>query len=211
MSLVSTDPPATRLADQPAAAATTTTTTTTATTTTVPAEQKGKPVIGVTMGSDTDLATLRPGLALLEEIGIPYECTITSAHRTPQHMLDYARTASSRGLKCIIAAAGGAAHLPGMLASCTSLPVIGVPVKASSLDGLDSLLSIVQMPRGIPVGTMSIGSSVNAVLYAARIVGTGDERVRTWVETHLQGMDQENMEKKARLEREGWRAYVKKD
>jgi phosphoribosylaminoimidazole carboxylase PurE protein len=175
------------------------------------AEQKANPVVGVTMGSDTDLATLRPGLALLDEIGIAYECTITSAHRTPQHMLDYAKSAHSRGLKCIIAAAGGAAHLPGMLASCTSLPVIGVPVKASSLDGLDSLLSIVQMPRGIPVGTMSIGSSVNAALYAARIVGTGDERVRMWVERHLEQMDRENMEKKARLEREGWRGYVKRD
>ena len=172
---------------------------------------QGSPIIGVTMGSDTDLATLRPGLAILDEIGIPYECTITSAHRTPQHMLDYAKAAQSRGLKCIIAAAGGAAHLPGMLASCTSLPVIGVPVKASSLDGLDSLLSIVQMPRGIPVGTMSIGSSVNAALYAARIVGTGDERVRLWVEKHLEQMDRENMEKKERLEREGWKAYVKKD
>jgi phosphoribosylaminoimidazole carboxylase PurE protein len=173
--------------------------------------QKPSPIIGVTMGSDTDLATLRPGLALLDEIGIPYECTITSAHRTPQHMLDYAKTASSRGLKCIIAAAGGAAHLPGMLASCTSLPVIGVPVKASSLDGLDSLLSIVQMPRGVPVGTMSIGNSVNAALYAARIVGNEDERVRRWVEQHLERMDRENMEKKARLEKEGWKAYEKKE
>src|ERR1700722_16303628 len=158
--------------------------------------QKPSPIIGVTMGSDTDLATLRPGLALLDEIGIPYECTITSAHRTPQHMLH---------------SAGGAAHLPGMLASCTSLPVIGVPVKASSLDGLDSLLSIVQMPRGIPVGTMSIGSSVNAALYAARIVGNGDERGRGGGEQHLERMDRENMEKKARLEKEGWRAYEKKE
>src|SRR2546421_11032748 len=120
-------------------------------------------------------------------------------------MLDYAKTASSRGLKCIIAAAGGAAHLPGMLASCTSLPVIGVPVKASSLDGLDSLLSIVQMPRGVPVGTMGVGNSVNAALYAARIVATGDDRVRAWVDDHLRRMDRDNMEKKDRLEREGWR------
>ena len=181
--------------------------------TTAPPQTPNKPapIIGVTMGSDTDLATLRPGLALLDEIGIPYECTITSAHRTPQHMLDYAKAAQGRGLKVIIAAAGGAAHLPGMVASCTSLPVVGVPVKASALDGLDSLLAIVQMPRGIPVGTMSIGSSVNAALYAARIVGTGDERVRAWVEAHLERMDRENMEKKERLEREGWKEYVKKD
>lgn len=197
MSLASNDKAGVNLQDQYAA--------------TLAAEHKAHPIVGVTMGSDTDLATLRPGLALLDEIGIPYECTITSAHRTPQHMLDYAKAAQSRGLKCIIAAAGGAAHLPGMVASCTSLPVIGVPVKASSLDGLDSLLSIVQMPRGIPVGTMSIGSSVNAALYAARIVGTSDERVRDWVERHLQQMDRENMEKKERLEREGWRDYVKRD
>ena len=208
MSLCSDNEPGLNLQDQDAVTRQAEPTTTT---TGQGSTQKPTPIIGVTMGSDTDLATLRPGLALLDEIGIPYECTITSAHRTPQHMLDYAKAASGRGLKCIIAAAGGAAHLPGMVASCTSLPVIGVPVKASALDGLDSLLAIVQMPRGIPVGTMSIGSSVNAALYAARIVGTGDERVRRWVEEHLERMDRENMEKKERLEREGWRDYVKRD
>lgn len=172
---------------------------------------KPKPVIAVVMGSDTDLATLRPGLTLLDEMDIPYEVTITSAHRTPQHMLDYGKVAASRGLKAIIAAAGGAAHLPGMMASVTSVPVIGVPVKASALDGQDSLYSIVQMPRGIPVATVGIGNSTNAVLLAARIVGTSIPRVQEWVERHLQKMDDENMAKAERLEREGWKVYKKLD
>lgn len=172
---------------------------------------KPKSVIAVVMGSDTDLATLRPGLTLLDEMDIPYEVTITSAHRTPQHMLNFGKAAAGRGIRAIIAAAGGAAHLPGMMASVTSVPVIGVPVKASSLDGLDSLLSIVQMPRGIPVATVSIGNSVNAALLAARIVGTSDARVREWVENHLQKMDEENMAKAARLESEGWKDYKKLD
>lgn len=170
-----------------------------------------KPRIAVVMGSDTDLATLRPGLEMLDQIGIPYLVTITSAHRTPQVMLDFGKAAASKGFKAIIAAAGGAAHLPGMMAAVTSVPVIGVPVKASSLDGLDSLLSIVQMPRGIPVATVSIGNSINAALLAARIIGTSEERVRLWVEAHLQKMNDENMAKAAKLEGEGWKAYKKLD
>lgn len=168
-------------------------------------------IIAVVMGSDTDLATLKPGLTLLDEMDIPYEVTITSAHRTPQYMLDFGKAAAARGLKAIIAAAGGAAHLPGMMASVTPVPVIGVPVKASSLDGLDSLLSIVQMPRGIPVATVSIGNSVNAALLAARIVGTSEKRVQEWVQQHLQRMDDENMAKGERLGREGWKTYKKLD
>ncbi|OAL38543.1 phosphoribosylaminoimidazole carboxylase, ATPase subunit [Fonsecaea nubica] len=168
-------------------------------------------VVGVVMGSDTDLATLRPGLTLLDSMNIPYEVHITSAHRTPQYMLDFGKSAASRGLKAIIAAAGGAAHLPGMMASETPVPVIGVPVKASSLDGLDSLLSIVQMPRGIPVATVGIGNSVNAAILAARIVGSSDEKVRKWVADHLQKMNDENMEKEYRLQREGWKVYKKLD
>ena len=163
------------------------------------------------MGSDTDLATLRPGLQLLDEMAIPYMVTITSAHRTPQYMLDFGKAAAARGLKAIIAAAGGAAHLPGMMASVTSIPVIGCPVKASSLDGLDSLLSIVQMPRGIPVATVSIGNSINAALLAARIVGTSDARVQGWVERHLQKMDDENMAKANQLVEQGWRAYQRQE
>ncbi|KIW80167.1 phosphoribosylaminoimidazole carboxylase, ATPase subunit [Fonsecaea pedrosoi CBS 271.37] len=168
-------------------------------------------VVGVVMGSDTDLATLRPGLTLLDSMNIPYEVHITSAHRTPQYMLDFGKSAASRGLKAIIAAAGGAAHLPGMMASETPVPVIGVPVKASSLDGLDSLLSIVQMPRGIPVATVGIGNSVNAAILAARIVGSSDEKIRKWVADHLQKMNDENMEKEYRLQREGWKVYKKLD
>ncbi|EXJ76389.1 uncharacterized protein A1O5_00897 [Cladophialophora psammophila CBS 110553] len=168
-------------------------------------------VIAVVMGSDTDLATLRPGLALLDTMDIPYEVHITSAHRTPQYMLDFGKAAASRGFKAIIAAAGGAAHLPGMMASETTVPVIGVPVKASSLDGLDSLMSIVQMPRGIPVATVGIGNSVNAAILAARIVGSSDEKARKWVADHLHKMDDENMEKEHRLQREGWKVYKKLD
>jgi len=167
------------------------------------------PVIAVVMGSDTDLATLKPGLQFLDDMAIPYLVTITSAHRTPQHMLNFGKAAASRGIKAIIAAAGGAAHLPGMMASVTSVPVIGCPVKASSLDGLDSLLSIVQMPRGVPVATVSIGNSTNAALLAARIVGTSDARIREWVEAHLERMDRENMAKATNLEEKGWKDYVR--
>ena len=170
-----------------------------------------KPLIGVCMGSDTDLATLRPGLTVLEDLGIPYEVSITSAHRTPQFMLDYAKSAADRGLLVLIAAAGGAAHLPGMLASDTPLPVVGVPVKASSLDGLDSLCSIVQMPRGIPVGTVGIGNSVNGALLAARIVGSVHPWVRERVVQHMKAMEEENLAKNERLRKEGWQGYVKVD
>ncbi|KAG9789437.1 phosphoribosylaminoimidazole carboxylase [Exophiala dermatitidis] len=170
-----------------------------------------RPVIAVVMGSDTDLATLRPGLTILDTMDIPYEVHITSAHRTPQYMLDFGRAAAPRGIKAIIAAAGGAAHLPGMMASETPVPVIGVPVKASSLDGLDSLLSIVQMPRGVPVATVGIGNSTNAAILAARIVGTSEAKVQEWVANHLQKMDDENMEKEHRLQKEGWKVYKKLD
>jgi len=172
---------------------------------------KPPPVVSVTMGSDTDLETMRPGLEILDQFDLSYECTITSAHRTPQHMLDYAKAAAPRGIKVIIAGAGGSAHLPGMLASNTPLPVIGIPVKASSLDGLDSLLSIVQMPRGIPVATMSIGNSTNAALLAARIIGLSDPAVQKRVQEHIQAMDVENMKKKKQLEEEGWKAYTRTD
>ena len=168
---------------------------------------KPSPIVAVVMGSDTDLATLKPGLQILDEMDIPYSVTITSAHRTPQFMLDFGKSAASRGIKAIIVAAGGAAHLPGMIASVTSVPVIGCPVKASSLDGLDSLLSIVQMPRGVPVATVSIGNSVNAALLAARIVGTSTPRIQEWVEKHLQRMDDENMAKSRTLEAQGWKEY----
>ena len=170
-----------------------------------------KPLLAIVMGSDTDLATLRPGLELLDKMPISYLVTITSAHRTPQHMLNFGKAAASRGFKAIVAAAGGAAHLPGMMASETTVPVVGCPVKASSMDGLDSLFAIVQMPRGIPVATVGIANSTNAILLAARIIGTSEPKVQEWLANHLQTMDDENMAKAARLEEEGWKTYKKLD
>jgi 5-(carboxyamino)imidazole ribonucleotide mutase len=129
------------------------------------------------MGSDSDWPTMKSAAEILTEFGIAHEVEVVSAHRTPDKMIAYGRSAASRGLRVIIAGAGGAAHLPGMLASVTTLPVIGVPVALAKLDGLDSLLSIVQMPAGIPVATVSIGGAANAGLLAARILGTSDARV----------------------------------
>jgi 5-(carboxyamino)imidazole ribonucleotide mutase len=133
-------------------------------------------MIGIIMGSDSDLPIMKQAAELLDELGIEYELTIVSAHRTPDRMVDYAKKARNRGLKVIIAGAGGAAHLPGMVASLTPLPVIGVPIKSSnSIDGWDSILSILQMPNGIPVATVALNSAKNAGLLAARILGSSDE------------------------------------
>ena len=140
------------------------------------------PLVGIVMGSDSDLETMRPAAEVLDELGIPNEIRVVSAHRTPEDMVAYGKDAEGRGLRVIIAGAGGAAHLPGMLASLTPLPVIGVPVPLSNLDGLDSLLSIVQMPNGVPVGTVAVGAGRNAGLLAARIVGASDENVRRGVD-----------------------------
>ncbi len=135
-----------------------------------------QPLVGVVMGSRSDWDTMQHACAILEQFGVPYEKRVTSAHRTPELMAEYGRTAKARGLKVIIAGAGGAAHLPGMMAAHTTLPVLGVPVKGSSLDGLDSLLSIVQMPAGVPVSTFAIGRSgaVNAALTAVAILALSD-------------------------------------
>ena len=130
------------------------------------------PVVGVIMGSDSDWPTMKAAADALDEFGVAYEVSVVSAHRTPDKMIAYARSAASRGLKVIIAGAGGAAHLPGMVASATALPVIGVPVPLKYLDGMDSLLSIVQMPAGIPVATVSIGGARNAGLLAVRILAS---------------------------------------
>jgi 5-(carboxyamino)imidazole ribonucleotide mutase len=132
------------------------------------------PLVGVVMGSDSDWSVMSDAAEALKEFGIEYEVEVLSAHRTPEKMIEWGKAASSRGIKVIIAGAGGAAHLPGMLASVTTLPVIGVPVSLSKLDGMDSLLSIVQMPGGIPVATVSIGGAKNAGILAARILGTND-------------------------------------
>ena len=133
------------------------------------------PLVGIIMGSDSDWPTIAPAAEALAEFGVPFEVGVMSAHRTPERMLSYAKSAHERGLKAIIACAGGAAHLPGMVAAATPLPVIGVPRALADLDGLDSLLSIVQMPAGVPVATVSIGGAKNAGLLAVRILGAGDQ------------------------------------
>lgn len=135
---------------------------------------KKKPIVGIIMGSDSDWETMKDAVDTLKSFGIEHEVEVVSAHRTPKRMVEYAETAADRGLKVIIAGAGGAAHLPGMVASITILPVIGVPVNTKALQGLDSLLSIVQMPKGIPVATMAIGNSQNAALLAVRMIALGD-------------------------------------
>lgn len=139
-----------------------------------------QPLVGLIMGSKSDWPTMEHAAAMLDKLGVPYETRVVSAHRTPDLLFDYAKTASDRGLKVIIAGAGGAAHLPGMVASQTSLPVLGVPVQSKALNGLDSLLSIAQMPGGIAVGTLAIGKAgaTNAGLLAAQIIGTFDNQVR---------------------------------
>lgn len=133
-----------------------------------------QPIVGVVMGSDSDWSVMSDAAQALKEFGIEYEVEVLSAHRTPERMIEWGKSAAGRGIKVIIAGAGGAAHLPGMLASVTTLPVIGVPVALAKLDGMDSLLSIVQMPAGIPVATVSIGGARNAGILAARIIGTND-------------------------------------
>lgn len=133
------------------------------------------PLVGIIMGSKSDLDTMRPAAEALAEFGVPYEIRVVSAHRTPDAMFEYAKTARGRGLKAIIAGAGGAAHLPGMVASLTNLPVIGVPVQTKALQGVDSLYSILQMPAGIPVATVAIGNGRNAGLLAVRILASSDE------------------------------------
>ncbi|MDK8677704.1 5-(carboxyamino)imidazole ribonucleotide mutase [Corynebacterium tuberculostearicum] len=137
-----------------------------------------QPHVGIIMGSDSDWPTVEPAAQVLADFGIPFEVGVVSAHRTPEKMLAYAKEAHTRGLKAIIACAGGAAHLPGMVAAATPLPVIGIPRALKDLDGLDSLLSIVQMPSGVPVATVSIGGAKNAGLLAARILGAGDPAIQ---------------------------------
>ncbi len=143
-----------------------------------------EPRVGVVMGSDSDWPVMSGAAQILTDFGVGHEVDVVSAHRMPATMLDYGRTAAGRGLKVIIAGAGGAAHLPGMLAAVTSLPVIGVPVPLKVLDGMDSLLSIVQMPTGVPVATVAIGNSTNAGLLAVRILATSDESLHRQLDDH---------------------------
>lgn len=146
----------------------------------IPSADESNPAVGVIMGSRSDWETMEPCVEILKEFGISHECRVVSAHRTPNWMVEYASTAADRGVKVIIAAAGGAAHLPGMVASLTTLPVLGVPVKSRVLNGVDSLLSIVQMPGGVPVGTLAIGAAgaKNAALLAARILAISDATLK---------------------------------
>ena len=160
------------------------------------------PLVGVIMGSDSDLEVMQGALDVLTEFGVPHEVRIVSAHRTPDVMFEYARSAADRGLRVIIAGAGGAAHLPGMTASMTSLPVIGVPVPLKQLDGLDSLLSIVQMPAGVPVATVAVGGARNAGLLAVRILGAHDDALRARLDDHRAALDATVREKDARLNRD---------
>lgn len=153
------------------------------------------PIVGVVMGSDSDWPTMKEAADILDHFGVPYEKRVVSAHRTPDVMANYGKEARGRGIKAIIAGAGGAAHLPGMLASHTTLPVIGVPVKTTALGGVDSLYSIVQMPNGIPVATVAIGKAKNAGLLAIRMLGMNDESLAEKLEAYHREMAEESMKK----------------
>lgn len=168
---------------------------------------KPYPLVSIIMGSDSDLPTMKPAAQVLTKFNIPFEITIVSAHRTPLRMVQFAQEADKRGIKVIMAGAGGAAHLPGMVAALTPLPVIGVPVKGSVLDGQDSLLSIVQMPRGIPVATVAIGNSTNAALLAVRILGVAVPGLVEGMKEFMRGQEEEVLGKVGRMEREGWEGY----
>src|SRR5450432_760891 len=161
--------------------------------------------VAIIMGSDSDLPVMQPAADFLKSFGIPFELTIVSAHRTPQRLVSYAKKAKERGFRVIIAGAGGAAHLPGMVASLTTLPVIGVPVKSSnSLDGWDSILSILQMPNGIPVATVALNAAKNAGILAATILGAFDEAISTKLQAYKKTLEAEVNEKIARLKKHGW-------
>ena len=165
-----------------------------------------KPVVGIIMGSQSDLKIMKDAAEVLEELGVAYELTIVSAHRTPLRMYDYATTAKARGLKVIIAGAGGAAHLPGMVASLTSLPIIGVPVKSSnSIDGWDSLLSILQMPAGVPVATVALDGARNAGILAAQIIGSFDKDVSRRLDKFKSSLKRKVESAAKIIESKGWK------
>ena len=164
-----------------------------------------EPLIGIIMGSDSDLPIMQAAADVLQELGLPFELTVVSAHRTPLRMVQYATTARERGLKVIIAGAGGAAHLPGMVASLTPLPVIGVPIKSSnSIDGWDSVLSILQMPNGIPVATVALNAAKNAGILAASIIGAFDEQIGNQVAAYKKKLEDEVLSKVEKLKKQGW-------
>lgn len=163
------------------------------------------PLVGIIMGSDSDLTVMKPAADILKFFDVAYELTVVSAHRTPQRMVQYAETAVHRGLKVIIAGAGGAAHLPGMVAAITPLPVIGVPVKSSnSIDGWDSILSILQMPNGVPVATVALNAAKNAGILAAKILGASDAALGKKIADYMEGLKKEVHEKVEHLQAGGY-------
>ena len=166
------------------------------------------PLIGIIMGSDSDLPTMEKAIAVCEDFAIPHKVEIISAHRTPDRMVEYARNAHQQGIKVIIAGAGGAAHLPGMVAALTPLPVIGVPVTTRQLQGVDSLYSIVQMPRGIPVATVAIGNAQNAGLLAVQILATSDPQLQSKIQQYRQDLAQTVLDKQDRLDKLGYQTYL---
>ncbi len=169
------------------------------------------PQVGVIMGSQSDLPIMAEAAEMLEQLGVSYELTVVSAHRTPERMIDYAHSARERGIKVIVAGAGGAAHLPGMVASMTSLPVIGVPIKSSnSIDGWDSILSILQMPGGIPVATVALNGGKNAGILAASIVGSFDPQVGERLDAYKKTLKEKVEESAAQIESKGWKEILKK-
>ncbi|GFO96749.1 phosphoribosyl aminoimidazole carboxylase,catalytic subunit [groundwater metagenome] len=168
-----------------------------------------KPLVGIIMGSDSDLPVMKGAAQVLSDFGIEYEITIVSAHRTPERMFTYAREAQGRGLEIIIAGAGGAAHLPGMVASLAPLPVIGVPIKTSTLSGVDSLLSILQMPEGVPVATVAINNAKNAGILAAEILGVKYPEIRNKVAQYKEKLKKVIEEKAGDLEKNGYENYLK--
>jgi 5-(carboxyamino)imidazole ribonucleotide mutase len=161
-----------------------------------------QPVVAICMGSDSDWPVMQGAASILEDFGVEYEAMVLSAHRMPREMVDFGAAAADRGFKVIIAGAGGAAHLPGMLASLTPLPVIGVPVPLSTLDGMDSLLSIVQMPAGVPVATVAIGNARNAALLAVRVLATADDDLRHAMERYQEDLNTQAKAKNANLTRD---------
>ncbi|HEY9560085.1 MAG TPA: 5-(carboxyamino)imidazole ribonucleotide mutase [Anseongella sp.] len=166
-------------------------------------------LIGIIMGSQSDLKIMSEAATFLENTGIEFELTIVSAHRTPDRMIKYARTARERGLRVIIAGAGGAAHLPGMVASLTTLPVIGVPIKSSnSIDGWDSILSILQMPSGIPVATVALNGATNAGILAASIIGISDPTVASKLEAYKSALSEKVLNSVAKIEKEGYKNSI---
>lgn len=170
-----------------------------------------KPQVAIVMGSDSDLEKMSEAAKVLEELQIEYEIQVLSAHRTPQETATFAKEAQFRGLKVIIAGAGGAAALPGTIAALTTLPVIGIPIKSKSLEGIDSLLSMAQMPPGIPVATVGIDSASNAGLLAAIIVGSNDKKVSGMIQKYKEALRQKNINKNAELKKIGWLKYLKEN